>query len=32
MKARYQATRAAIDLIKRFEGFRAKAAENRHWA
>ena len=27
MKARYQATRAAIDLIKRFEGFRAKAAE-----
>ena len=27
MQARYQATRAAIDLIKRFEGFRAKAAE-----
>jgi lysozyme len=27
MKARYQATRAAIDLIKRFEGFRPKAAE-----
>jgi lysozyme len=27
MNARYQATRAAIDLIKRFEGFRAKAAE-----
>jgi lysozyme len=27
MKARYQATRAAIDLIKRFEGFRSKAAE-----
>src|ERR1700684_1292385 len=26
MKARYQATRTAIDLIKRFEGFRAKAA------
>lgn len=26
MKARYQATRAAIDLIKRFEGFRSKAA------
>jgi lysozyme len=27
MKPRYQATRAAIDLIKRFEGFRAKAAQ-----
>ncbi|MGZ3369704.1 MAG: glycoside hydrolase family protein [Caulobacteraceae bacterium] len=27
MKARYQATRAAIDLIKRFEGFRARAAQ-----
>src|ERR1700761_8173525 len=27
MKARYQATRAAIDLIKRFEGFRPKAAQ-----
>jgi lysozyme len=26
MKARYQVTRAAIDLIKRFEGFRPKAA------
>ena len=26
MKPRYQATRTAIDLIKRFEGFRAKAA------
>ena len=26
MKARYQATRAAIDLIKRFEGFRPRAA------
>lgn len=26
MKPRYQATRAAIDLIKRFEGFRATAA------
>jgi lysozyme len=26
MKARYQASRAAIDLIKRFEGFRPKAA------
>ena len=27
MKPRYQATRAAVDMIKRFEGFRAKAAE-----
>jgi lysozyme len=26
MKPRHQATRAAIDLIKRFEGFRSKAA------
>jgi lysozyme len=26
MKARYKATRAAIELIKRFEGFRPKAA------
>jgi lysozyme len=26
MKARYQASRTAIDLIKRFEGFRPKAA------
>jgi lysozyme len=27
MKPRYQATRAAVDLIKRFEGFRPKAAQ-----
>jgi lysozyme len=27
MNTRYQATRAAIDLIKRFEGFRSKAAQ-----
>jgi lysozyme len=27
MKPRHQATRAAIDLIKRFEGFRSKAAQ-----
>ena len=27
MNARHQATRAAIDLIKRFEGFRSKAAQ-----
>src|ERR1700749_2594410 len=27
MKPRYQATRAAIELIKRFEGFRPKAAQ-----
>jgi len=27
MKARYQATRVSVDLIKRFEGFRPKAAE-----